>query len=105
MGCLAPILSLIYLISPIDLIPDAIPVAGQLDDITIVTVAFLYAIWCFGSKIIALLYEFTEALRENHRLKVAKARAEIAKAKAGARRIENARRLESAEAEDEAIEV
>ena len=34
-----PILALIYVISPLDFIPDVVPLAGQLDDLGIVVIA------------------------------------------------------------------
>ena len=34
-----PILTALYVISPIDLVPDVLPVFGQLDDLTIILVA------------------------------------------------------------------
>jgi len=36
-------LSVLYLLSPIDLIPDFIPVIGQLDDILLITLVVRYA--------------------------------------------------------------
>jgi uncharacterized membrane protein YkvA (DUF1232 family) len=36
---LIPVLALLYLLSPLDLVPDWIPVAGQLDDVAILLIA------------------------------------------------------------------
>jgi uncharacterized membrane protein YkvA (DUF1232 family) len=36
----APLAALVYLVSPIDLVPDFIPVAGLLDDVGVLTAAF-----------------------------------------------------------------
>ena len=33
---LVPVLSLVYVLSPIDLVPDVFPVVGQLDDLAVV---------------------------------------------------------------------
>lgn len=38
---LAALATFAYIISPIDLIPDTIPLLGQLDDLTIIALAFL----------------------------------------------------------------
>ncbi len=38
-----PWMGLLYLLSPIDLIPDVLPVIGQLDDVTILVVFLLWA--------------------------------------------------------------
>ncbi len=38
-----PLMGLLYLIWPIDLIPDVLPVLGQLDDVTILVIFFLWA--------------------------------------------------------------
>lgn len=35
----------IYTISPIDVIPDVVPVAGQTDDVLVITVAIIYIIY------------------------------------------------------------
>lgn len=37
------VISLLYLVSPIDIIPDFIPVAGYLDDIVVVPLLFTFA--------------------------------------------------------------
>ncbi|MEX6687199.1 DUF1232 domain-containing protein [Danxiaibacter flavus] len=37
------IVSLLYLVSPIDIIPDLIPIAGYLDDIVVVPLLFTFA--------------------------------------------------------------
>ncbi len=42
---LPAILSLLYLLSPIDLIPDVIPVAGYLDDLVIVPLLLQVSVW------------------------------------------------------------
>ncbi len=39
-----PWLSLLYLIWPVDLVPDVIPLLGQLDDITMIIV---FCLWAF----------------------------------------------------------
>jgi uncharacterized membrane protein YkvA (DUF1232 family) len=39
-------LSLVYLISPIDLIPDVIPIAGQIDDLTVLGAAMKFLDTC-----------------------------------------------------------
>jgi uncharacterized membrane protein YkvA (DUF1232 family) len=36
---LIPVLALVYLISPLDFLPDVIPAAGQLDDVAIILLA------------------------------------------------------------------
>lgn len=39
-GIIALIIAFIYLISPIDIIPDIIPVIGFIDDIVVLLIAF-----------------------------------------------------------------
>lgn len=36
---LIPLLALVYLLSPLDLLPDLVPAAGQLDDVAIILLA------------------------------------------------------------------
>jgi uncharacterized membrane protein YkvA (DUF1232 family) len=46
-GCIAA-----YALSPIDLIPNFIPVLGYLDDVIIVPLGILLAIWLFPSALL-----------------------------------------------------
>ena len=49
-----------YLLSPIDLIPDFIPVLGQLDDALIVVVVFGYVARRAGRRVVEELWPGTE---------------------------------------------
>jgi len=45
-----PVLTLLYVISPVDLVPDLLPVLGQLDDLGIVLLGLeLFVRWCPSS--------------------------------------------------------
>lgn len=50
-----PILALVYLISPIDLIPDAIPLLTQIDDLAIILIALKLFIDMAPSEVVAEL--------------------------------------------------
>jgi len=50
-----------YLASPIDLIPDFIPVLGQLDDALLVIAVLGYVARCAGREVVAELWPGSEA--------------------------------------------
>ncbi|WP_026550863.1 DUF1232 domain-containing protein [Arthrobacter sp. Br18] len=52
---------LVYLISPIDLVPDFIPVLGYADDALVVAIALRYAARCVGSDVITRHWPGTPA--------------------------------------------
>lgn len=54
-----------YALSPIDLIPDFIPVLGYLDDLVIVPLGILLATWLVPAEVMAVLRE--EAARQIER--------------------------------------
>jgi len=42
-----PVLAVLYVVSPIDFVPDVIPVLGQLDDLAVVLIAIeTFVSWC-----------------------------------------------------------
>lgn len=45
--------ALAYLLSPIDIIPDAIPVLGQLDDLIVVPLMVAVALWFVPADVVA----------------------------------------------------
>ncbi len=66
---LIPILALIYVISPIDLIPDVIPILGQLDDVGI----FVASLSLFNSLAPAdVVAEHLERIQTGDRYKVSR---------------------------------
>ena len=44
-------LAMVYFLSPIDLIPEFIPIAGQLDDLVVVSICFFLAIKLIPKKV------------------------------------------------------
>lgn len=50
-----------YLASPIDLIPDFVPVLGQLDDALLVVAVLGYVARCAGREVVAELWPGSEA--------------------------------------------
>src|ERR687898_2609981 len=53
-----------YALSPIDLIPDFIPVLGYLDDLVIVPAGILLAIWLVPPAVLAEHRQLAEAARD-----------------------------------------
>ena len=57
----ALVVAIPYLVSPIDLIPDFIPVLGQLDDALLVIAVLGYAARCAGRDLVAELWPGSDA--------------------------------------------
>ncbi|MBI4338014.1 MAG: DUF1232 domain-containing protein [Chloroflexi bacterium] len=58
---LVPVLLVLYLANPIDLIPDFIPVLGYLDDVAVVVAGMVLVIWLTPRPVIESLLEQVSA--------------------------------------------
>ena len=58
-------IALVYLISPIDIIPDFIPFAGQLDDLVIIPVLVWFALRLIPSDVMAECRQYVAAQQDS----------------------------------------
>jgi uncharacterized membrane protein YkvA (DUF1232 family) len=63
---LVPFIGLLYVLSPVDLVPDFLPALGQLDDLTLLLLSLLLFVGLCPNEVVQSHLEATERGRRRH---------------------------------------